>query len=76
MRDTAVDTVERATAATRRAASGLETHTAALGHRGADMLATAAEAIHARPVAAVVFVAALAGAAAGAIVYLACRERA
>jgi hypothetical protein len=75
MRETAVDTMERASAATRRAATGLEARTAALGHRGADMLATAAESIHARPVTAVLLVAALAGAAAGALVYLACRER-
>jgi hypothetical protein len=73
MREVAADSVGRASAA--EVAGSLNERTVALGKRGADMLETTAQSMHARPVTAVAIVAALAAVAVGAAIYLAYQDR-
>jgi hypothetical protein len=72
IRDTALDTVERAGTATRHAAGELA---AGFNRRSSDLIESAAGTIRERPVAAVAIVTALAAVAASAATYFACRGR-
>jgi hypothetical protein len=81
-REAAVESMDRAATAKRRAlravdniAGRVANRTAALGHRGADAFESAAGAVRARPVAAVAMFAALTAAAAAVAGYLAYHGR-